>query len=63
MALIASMPVAVLARAMLVAQLPAVRHGRHVPLLAGAVNWPYRPDSIHACPNSLPQEPRVVGIL
>ena len=56
------MPVAILARLMLVAQLSAVRHGRHVPLLAGDLDWPYRPDSIHASPNSLSQEPRVVGI-
>ena len=53
MALIASMPVAVLAGAMLVAQLPAVRHGRHVSFLAGGVNWCYGLDSIHACPGSL----------
>ena len=56
------MPVAVLARLMLVAQLSAVRHGRHVPLLAGDLDWPYRPDFIHASPDSLSQEPRMVGI-
>ena len=59
----ASMPVPVLARALLVAQLPTFRHERHVPLLAGGFNWPYRPDFIHACTDTLPQEPRVVGIL
>ena len=61
-ALIASMPVAVLVRPMLVAQLSAVRHGRHVPLLAGGVDWPYRPDIVHASPNFLSPKPRVVGI-
>lgn len=54
---IASMPLAVLVRPMLVAQLSAVTHGCHVPLLAGGVDWPHRPDIIHACSNSLSPEP------
>ena len=53
----APMPVPVLARALPVAQLSAVRHRRHVPLLASRTDWPYRPDSIHACSNPLSQEP------
>lgn len=47
------MSIAVLARAMLVAQLPAVRRRRYVPLLAGAVDRPFCPDLIYTCPNSL----------
>ena len=48
---------------MLMAQFPAVGHKLHVPLLAGRVNWPYRPDLIYTCPNPVSQEPRVVGLL
>ena len=54
---IASMPVVVSVRSMFVAQLSAVTRGRHVPLLAGSIDWPYRPDSVHACPDSLSPEP------
>ena len=54
---IASMLVAVLVRPMFVAQFSAVRHRRHVPLLAGGIGWPHRLDIIHACPNPLSPEP------
>lgn len=56
------MPVAVLIRVMLVAQLSADGHGYHVPLLAGVVDRPYRRDFIPTGPNSLSQEPRMVGV-
>ena len=51
------MLVAVLIGSMFVAQFPAVRHRRHVPLLAGGIGWSHRRDIIHACPNPLPPEP------
>ena len=54
---IASLLVAVLVRSVFVAQFPAVRHRRHVPLLAGGIGWPHRPDIIHACANPLSPEP------
>ena len=57
------MPFPILAGAVLVAQLSAVRHRPHFSLLAGGLDWTYCPDLIPACPNPLSQEPRVVGIL
>ena len=56
------MPAALHVRIMSVAQLPAVGHRHHVPLLACGINWPYRPDIVYTCPTPLSQKPRVVGI-
>ena len=56
------MPVALHARTMSVAQLSAVGCRYHVPLLAGGIDWPYRPDTVHTRPGPLSQKPRVVGI-
>ena len=61
--ILASVPTAAPVRAMFVAQLPADGLGRHVPLLARRAPCSYRPDFIPTCPNTLSQEPRVVGVL
>jgi len=58
----AAMLLVVLARAVHVAELPAVWHGRHVRVLACPFSRHHRPDSLLSCSNSLSQKPGVVAL-
>lgn len=61
--LLASMPMLILAGAFFVAQFSAVKHRRHVPLLAGDIDRTDSCDPLHPYSDLVPQKSRVVGIL
>lgn len=57
------MPILMSVGAFSVAQFSAVERRCHVPLLAGDTDRTDSRDTLHPCPNIVPQKPRVVGIL